>query len=221
MNTNDAPKTKRMHFALVLLISFILYNSGFILDQTVQWTDHYNGFINGIFHILVYSIVWCVEILPWSVLIYVLYRWKKWERFRTYWILAPAILILIGISASLILSPSTPAKRFKSFAKADLPTNATGLKFNFRGGGLADYGDTYYFKTSPNEVERLIMQMHLQKEEDFIADSSYTPIGTLPNCPDFKTWTNAKQYRNHAGVWFYYLIVNGSKTEVYILIGCI
>ena len=52
----DQPKPERLHFGLLLLISFILFNIGPIIDQTIRWTNHLHGFINGVFHIMAFGV---------------------------------------------------------------------------------------------------------------------------------------------------------------------
>ncbi|MEM8954575.1 MAG: hypothetical protein AAGD22_10530, partial [Verrucomicrobiota bacterium] len=66
---------KRLSFGLLLLISFVLFNIGFIIDQTIRWSDPIYGFLNGVFHVFIFGFVWIVYVLPWSLLILGLYRW--------------------------------------------------------------------------------------------------------------------------------------------------
>lgn len=136
--------------------------------------------------------------------------------------LAPAVLALIVLIGSLITHPPTPSNRFRNFAKTELPTDIQNLHFHFTGGGIADYGDTYYFETSPREVDRLISDMRLREDEYFGREGlSHTPVSALPGCPDFSLWQDAKQFRRDDNGWFYYLITDATKTKVYMLIGCI
>ena len=67
------------------------------------------------------------------------------------------------IIAGLIFSPPNPQKRFQSFAKVHLPEDTEDLRYHFSGGGLADYTDTYYFQTTPKEIDRLISEMNLSE----------------------------------------------------------
>jgi hypothetical protein len=224
MNETDQSKPKQTHFGLVLLSSFVIFNLGYIVDQTIRWSNHLQGFMNGIFHIMVYGMMWCVCILPWSFLIFGLYRWRKWKRFRLHWVLAPAVLAFCFSVGSICLNPPTASNRFKRFAKTELPSNAENLHYRFSGGGIADYMDTYYFETSPEEVDRIIDDMNLAEDACYGREGlTHTAVSTLPDCPDFESWKDAKQYkgwddRKH---WFYYLIVDSSRTKVYMVIGCI
>lgn len=217
-------KPKRLNFGLLLLISFALFNLGYIVDQTVRWSDHVHGFMNGVVHILFFGIAWCFYLLPWSLVVFALYRWRKWERFRTQWILAPALLVLLATIGGLLFQPPTPSRRFKNFAKTELPANAQNLHCHFTGGGVADYGDTYYFETTPQEVERIIAEMRLDEDEFYGREGlTHTTVSPLVGCPDFSTWEGARQYRgwDDNQHWFYYLITDASRTKVYMMIGCI
>ena len=215
---------KSPHFGLLLLISFALFNLGYIVDQTIRWSDHVQGFLNGVIHILFFGGAWCFYLLPWSLIIFGLYRWRRWKRFRTQWILAPAVLMFLATIGGLLFQPPTPTRRFKSFAKTELPSNAQNLHYHFSGGGIADYGDTYYFETTPDEVARMIEDMRLDEDQLYGREGlTHTTVSALPSCPDYSTWEGAKQYKgwDDKQHWFYCLITDVSRTKVYMMIGCV
>ncbi|MDE0861041.1 MAG: hypothetical protein OSA93_12840 [Akkermansiaceae bacterium] len=54
----------------------------------------------------------------------------------------------------LIINPPTPSARFEKWSNAKLPENLRNLSYHFRGGGVADHSDFYYFKTTPTAVDR-------------------------------------------------------------------
>lgn len=223
-NESSPDTLKQLRGGLLLLLSFAVFNLGYIVDQTIRWSHPLHGLINGVFHILAHGMIWCLFFLPWSLGVIALYRWRKWKRFRTHWVLAPAVLVLLTSIGDLILHPQTASKRFKNSAKTELPSNAQNLHFHFSGGGLADYSDTYYFETTPEEVDRLIAEMKLSEDENYgIEGLFYTPISPLEKYPDFSTWKDAQQYtglddKKH---WFYHLITDTSRTKVYIMVGCL
>jgi hypothetical protein len=68
------------------------------------------------------------------------------------------------------LSP-TAANRSSRLADTPLPAAARNLKFELRGGGIADYSDTCYFETSPAEVDRLIREIGLVEDEFYMPSS--------------------------------------------------
>ena len=225
MDSDETSKPKRMHFALTLLLSFLAFPVGYTIDQTFRWTNHWEGFLSGLMQGAIFSVAWClIYILPWSLIIFGLYRWRRWQRFRTQWILAPSILIVTVMIGSLIFDPPRPANRFKNFAKTELPANAQNLCFQFRGGGFADYSDTYYFKTTPEEVDRIIADMGLSEDEFYGREGmSHTTVTQLEGCPDFSSWEGAKQFKgwDERQHWFYYLITDSTRTQVYVMVGCI
>lgn len=125
---------------------------------------------------------------------------------------------------SLLVDPPSPTKRFEKFTKTSLPGNAWDLHFRFTGGGIADYGDTYYFKTTPSEVDRLIEELGLVEDEVYGQEGmSYTIIKTLEDCPDFSSWEGSKQFKgwDERRHWFYYLITDSTRTQVYVMVGSI
>jgi len=224
MNADTQGNPKRLHFGLLLLISLVLISFGYIVDQTVRWSDPVQGLVNGLFHIPIFGIAWCVQLFPWSLVIFALYRWRKWKRFRTQWVLAPAMLVLIATIGNLLFHPPTPSVRFKEFTKTELPTNAQNLHCHFTGGGIVDYSDTYYFETTPDEVDRIVAALRLSEDEFFGREGlTHTSVSALAGCPDFSTWDGAKQYKgwDDEQHWFYYLITDASRTKVYMMVGCI
>tara|TARA_R110002049_G_scaffold65450_1_gene171902 strand:- start:9 stop:686 length:678 start_codon:yes stop_codon:yes gene_type:complete len=225
MESDETSKPKQTHFALLLVFSFIAFPVGYSIDQTFRWTNHWEGFLSGLIQGVMLAVPWClIYVLPWSLIIFGIYRWRRFERFRTQWILAPSLLMVFVIVGLLIFDPPTPANRFESFARTALPADVRDLHYRFTGGGFADYGDTYYFGTSPSEVERLVRDMGLEQNEAYSSGSmSHSGFPPLPGCPDYNTWEGATQFegwddRQH---WFYYLITDSTRTQVYVIVGCI
>jgi len=66
--------------------------------------------------------------------------------------------------------------------------------------------------------------MGLEENETYTSESmSHSGFSPLPSCPDYNTWKDAKQFkgwddRQH---WFYYLITDSTRTQVYVMVGCI
>lgn len=210
-----------MHLAKALFFSFGLFSLGLVIDQTARWTDRFHGFLNGLFETIYLGFGWCIYLMPWSIVVYALYRWRRWKRFRTHWILAPSVFLFVVMIAGLIFEPPTPQNRFRSFTKVELPEMASEIRYSFSGGGLADYGDQYYFKCSPAEVKRLVHEMHLEVDQSYTSPESYTIIRGFSDRSDPKTWVGGTQYRGGSGSWSYYLLTNKDQTEVYIYVFCI
>lgn len=224
MTENESNQPKRMKFGMLMLISFLLFNLGYVVVQTIRWSNHLHGFMNGVYHFVYNGMTWVIFLLPWSLLVFALYRWRKWKRFRSQWVLAPAVAGMLIWMSTLITNPPTPQNRFKRLAQTELPNDIKHLKYHFSGGGFADYTDTYYFETSSEEVDRIILDMGLKHDKSYGFEGNfYTSMTKLPDCPDFSKWEDAKLFRGNDDRehWFYSLITNASKTKVYIQISCI
>ena len=210
-----------MHFGKVLLLSLCLFVVGIVVDETVRWTNMLHGFFNGVFHAMIYACVWCFTALPWALVIFGLYRWRKWGRFRIHWALIPSVLLLVAHLTDLVIYPPTAQRRFRAFAKTELPAGIKDLQCSFSGGGIADYGDQYYFKCSADDVSRLIREMRLEPDQSYAGPSSSSIISGFSDRPNPKTWIGARQYKRSIDSWSYYLLTNKDQTEVYIFIFCI
>ena len=223
-NGDAAVPPKRAHFGLLLLSSFLLWSGAYVIDQTVRWTNHFEGFVNGVFHaIFIMSLVWAVYLGPWSALIWILSRWRGWHRYRTPWVLGPAVLAFVLQMGSLVMSPPDARTRFERFAGAELPDEIADLRVHFTGGGITDYGDTYHFTCTPQETGHLIRDMQLEKDPAFAnaeAEPGSSFVIPLPGgWPDHREWDGRVQYRGGPPGWFFYLLTDESQTRVYIFIG--
>lgn len=194
-----------------------------MIEQAIRWTNHLEGLFSGLIHLAYFSLGAAIYLIPWALIVHFSFRKRASQKRRTLWMLGPSILMCLLSISSLITNPPTAQNRFRAFTKAELPTNLNDLKTHFSGGGFADYGDTYYFKTSSTEIDRLIHEMKLEEDKYYSAEeSSYSMMKALPNCPDYGKWVGAKKYtgwddREH---WFYHLIADSSKTQAYIFVGC-
>lgn len=213
---------KPLGFAALLAISFGLANVGSIIEQMIRTTNLLHGFVIGLFQVFIYGFVWVLYVLPWSLLIEGLYRWRKWQRFRTYWMLAPAFIITAIPVGSLFVEPPFASTRFEKLTQTTLPENMQNFRCDLSGGGMGigDYFDTYYFETTPEEFERLSRKMQLSPDDFFDKQRGYlTTIEVLPGWPDHKQWENSSQYRGERpSGGFYCVITDSTKTKVYILI---
>ena len=215
--------SKPMHFAAALMLSFVIFNAGYVISQTLSWSNHLAGLANGIFHSLFLAFGWAMLFIPWGIAVFVSFRRRQDKRWRTQWILAPAWIVFIFFIVGLVFDYPTPKKRFERLAKVDFPSQVNGLCTRFTGGGVADYGDTYYFKTTSAEIDRIIREKGMDEDLSFeIYGKPDTFIKPIPGCPDFTEWEGAKQYRwmDSQLHWFMYLITDSAKTQAYIFIGC-
>lgn len=208
---------RQLHPALVLVASFFIFIGSFILNQVVRCSDLVDGIVSGLCFLPVSSIGWILDALLPGLLIYALYRWRRWKRFQAVAILSPALATLAFIIAGFIFDPPTPAHRLKKFTGADLPLSAHDLRTHFSGGGLADFEDTYFFRCSPADTEKLI------KALDLSPASMELPPPTLlkapfPSWPDPGTWSGSTLYQGwrDEGAWSYDLRTDPSREQVYL-----
>ena len=138
----NAPHRKP-HVLLLLAASFAVFAFAGVLDQAVRWSHPLEGALNGLLQTIFTGFAWLFFVLPLSLGIHGLYRWRHWERHRTRAILAPASACVLFVLAGFVFDPPTPSHRLHRFTGARLPASARDLRTHFRGGGLADYGDTY------------------------------------------------------------------------------
>jgi hypothetical protein len=216
-NQSIAAKTHRQpHLLLLLAASFVMFTGSYVLDQAFRWSDPREGIFNGLVHVFALGIVWLLYGLIPGLLIYGLYRWRGWHRFRTASIAFPGIAALVAVIIGLIFSPTTPARRLKQFTDADLPASAHNVRTHFTGGGIADFGDTYYFRCSPAETDALIRALHLTPS----FDGDYFSKPAFPSWPDPSTWMGSTLYRGDKGNWFYYLRTDAAREQVYLVVFC-
>lgn len=221
MNEENTVSARPLGFAALLAVSFGLFNVGFIIEQTLRWSDPLQGFLSGLKIAYISAVGWAIFVLPWSLMIAVMYRWQKWQRYRTYWILAPSFVMACLLVASLVIESPRATSRFVKFTQSTLPEKRQNFRSNLTGGGFVDYLDTYYFETTPEEFERLRVEMQLSLDDLFDPHKKdTTEVALLPEWPDYRQWITPVQY--YVGLpsgMFCYLITDASKTKVYIATG--
>ena len=109
----------------------------------------------------------------------------------------------------------------------DMPAEAEGLLYYFSGGGIADFGDTYYFRTSPEEIDRMLREMKLTGsgslgESPWMERDGWVKE-LLPGFSGMAEWGEIKQYSRYdeERFWFFELAHDEAKTQVIIHLGCI
>jgi len=221
MTPDPAPLRNPLPLWVIVLLWILLPWAAYVIDQTFRWTDHAQGFANGVFHIWILGIASLCYGTPWLLAVWGLYRWRGWRKYRTAWMLAPAVAMAVYCLGVLLVNPPTPARRFQSHVNVELPKNVQNLQWSFSGGGFDGFTDTYYFKTSPEEVGRLIMEMNLTLDTGgTIRNASGLP--RLPDAPDPAQWPGVVRFFRHgqgeqAG-WGYELLTDATRTHVFIRI---
>jgi len=211
---------RQPHFLVLLTASFLMFTGSNVLNETFRWSDPLDGMANGLIEVIFTGFVWLFFGLVPGLLMDGLYRWRGWQRFRSLAITALGIAALTLTIAGLIFDPTTPAGRLKHFTSADIPTSARDLRAHFSGGGLADYGDFYYFRCEPTDTEALISALHLKLDD---SSSGWFEKPPFPGWPNPADWAGSTLYiggRDNFS-WFYYLRTDATRQQVYLFIGCI
>ena len=138
-----------------------------------------------------------------------------------FWLLTLSFVVFLAGLSLLAVYPPTPAAKFERTTGTPFPKNATDVQHEFFGtGGLftVDQDDTYYFETTPAEVDRLAKSLQLKRGR--YVPGMNTLFNAIPGAPDFNDWPNAIDYRarSMSGVW-YWMITDQSKTHVYLNMG--
>jgi hypothetical protein len=209
---------RQPHLLKLLVVSFLMFTGSDVLNQAFRWSDLMEGLFNGVFNSIFIGIAWLFYGLVPGLLVAGLYRWRGWRRFRTVAITAPGIAALTLTIAGLIFDPPTPAGRLKRFTGADIPSSARDLRAHFSGGGLADFGDFYYFRCTPEDTDVLIRALGLIPVE-----SPWFEKPPFPAWPDPATWAGSTLYGGgrDENRWFYYMRTDATREQVYLFIGCI
>lgn len=210
---------RKPHFGLLLLTSFALFISACVLDQAVRWSNPFEGALNGVLQTVFTGFAWLFFILPLSLGIYGLYRWRRWERHRIIAILAPSLACHLLVLAGFVFDPPTPSHRLHRFTGAQLPSTGHNFRTHFTGGGLADVLDTYYFRCSAAETDRLISELGLKIADQYDQDKFAT--APFPDWPQPSDWVGKRVYRGGREHWFYYLATDAAREQVYLLVGCL
>ncbi|MES2595524.1 MAG: hypothetical protein V4662_09325 [Verrucomicrobiota bacterium] len=213
---------QRLGFGKLLLISFALFTGSFVIDQTIRWSDPLDGLLSGLIQIIFTGSSWVVFMLPWSLAVWGIYRWCHWQRFRTHWVLGPAVLQVLLASAGLFVSPPTTQGSFRRFAKAEIPSDAKNIQYHQSGGGLADYSIHCYFECSEQSLEKLATDMHMGEQREMTAEEAefLSPIKPRPGFPDYTKWVGGRRYSSESRNWFFDIFTDPTKTKVYVKIGC-
>jgi hypothetical protein len=203
---------------LLLVVSFGVFVSAIVLDQAVRWSNPIDGAINGIFQTIVTGFAWLLYVLPLTLFIHLLFRRRRWERYRMLALLAPAIACVLLVLVGFVISPPTASHRFHQFTGVRLPSSAREVRAHFTGGGLADFGDTYYFRCSASETDRLISTLGLKPADQY--DQNWIASAPFKGWPDPSIWKGRTVYRGHRDDWSYYLATDASRQQVYLLVFC-
>lgn len=210
--------TKLPQKLILLTYSFLIFIAAIVLDQSIRWTNHFDGALNGLIQTVATGPSWLLFILPLSGLLYGLTTWLGKPQYQSRALLAPALGFLAFILLNLVFDPPTVANRLYRFTGAQLPVTANAIRSHFSGGLLADYDDIYYFTADSADTNTLIAQLQLAPAK-FDRDMLSSPA--FPGWPDPQLWLNRVVYRGGDDKWNYYLATDAAHEKVYLSVSCI
>ena len=215
------PIPKQPSLVILLGVSFWLFVGSFILNDMIRWTNPWAGFVSAWGQSGIYGIVWLgVGLVPGLLIAGISRQGGWWGRSRTIAVLLPGIGMFCYMLSSLIMNPPTASHRFKRFTGVDFPSSAREVRTNFTGGGIADYSDAYLFHCAPADTEKLIADLKMEPADSY---TSY-PYLPAPGWPEPSAWTESPLYYGEGkgpGEWYYFLLTNASRDEVYLFVWCI
>jgi hypothetical protein len=219
VDSDEVRKSNKRLMRIVLLRSFLLFQSGGLLDMVVRSADVFGFLVDAMIQGIFLCIPWVILIAPLTFLLHFLYFRKRAKRICWPVIFTPSAVSWLVVAVGLVVYPPTVRGRFHLHGKAELPENVKNLKYEFTGGGgfLGDHIDDYYFQTTPDQVDRLIREMKFDVEEEKLSSADDYRY-RLSGFPDVFTWKNPKKYRRYWDLSGFYrcLITDESRTQVYI-----
>lgn len=139
------------------MISLAVFELPMVLFAVFTWSDHSEGLKYGLlFCVPMMGLVWFLLVLPWSLVVLWLYRWRGWRRFRTAWVLAPSVIWLLFPVGSLLIDPPTPKRMFELLVVSPMPESVSNLRM-FRSGGVpAPLRCLFYFEIAPEDFPTIL-----------------------------------------------------------------
>ncbi|MES2922784.1 MAG: hypothetical protein V4819_14615 [Verrucomicrobiota bacterium] len=147
--------------------------------------------------------------------------------YRTLLILSPALVFTLPLFIEALVEPVDSKKSFAQRMKHPLPVDATGWRAWYsHSPGESSY--MFSFNTTSASTEALLASgsytlnenpMMLEPE---IGDLMPLPIGgySVPNgWPQPKTWHGLKVYTSHDNNGYCYILTDGAKSRVFIMVG--
>lgn len=190
------------------------------LDQALSWTNCIDGLMNAAFVGWFFALVSLVYLIPLGLLCTGIVHLTPWRRHRRWFLLVPALLVLLVSTVPRALDRVHPARRFEHATGLPLPASARNLRTEFSGGMFADLTQVYTFDCAPADTVRLIEGMHLECE----ADSETHIIGGTGGGFSAKAsgWSSPQRWTGKVRKWdFFEFLTNDTKTKVRIVLGTI
>ncbi|MBN1552411.1 hypothetical protein JW979_13135 [bacterium] len=145
------------------------------------------------FYLLMFSIGWCICVVPWSFIVFMVFRWRRINQRRTAWLLAPSILMLLTI-----LAKDTYSVRgmFEKVIMEPIPESVSDLKAFGVGGGFGNPQYLLYFRIDPNEFNTVLNSRPFKISSTSFDDiAPFYPSNWISyGWPNLKQWVDAEIY---------------------------
>lgn len=195
MNSPDPVCRKPLPVAMVALLWGALTTIGYTIDSTLRWTDHAEGFKTGLLLSSLMLIASLCYGTPWILAVWALYRWRKWRRFRSAWMLAPPLAFFLAVPVLWVIDPPDAASRLRKVANVSLPAEAQNLRWHHEGPTLASgSSDIYYFEAPPDAVRRFIFELNLKRDPQYWPRGQSLPLRVPTGWPDPAHWPGGTRY---------------------------
>jgi len=181
-----------VHFFKLLAGSFLIFASSVVVSSTVEWTDHFGGFVSSCFEVFLFSYFWLLLILPLNLIIGGLYRWRRWQNGRTWFVLAPSLFVFFAMAFGEIIEPPTAHARFEKVTEMPIPASAQNIQHYFRGQGIGGIDEFFYFTCSAADTQFLVKNLHLALNEG--GNPDYGEELRSIGFPNPQSWPNPKTY---------------------------
>ena len=155
------------------------------LEQTLRWSNHWMGFLNGAFHGSLVAIPTLLVSTLWVLFIWRIFDSLKSPRLRPFIVYLP----IIWLTSSIFSHYLSSNQRFRSLTGIDLSPDTTMISEFHSGGGFADPSHFYYLKMSPVATEALIEHL------DLIDHGSVDEVEARG--VEIDSFENPRHYRNH------------------------
>ncbi|MCB1130086.1 MAG: hypothetical protein KDN05_03090 [Verrucomicrobiae bacterium] len=145
---------------------FLICLVGTVLEQALSWTAPLQGARNGALMGLFIAIPFVLVYALLGGIVGALSSFGPLRPHRWWLSLVPALLMVTTSLAQRISDRIRPERRFQRWTTVSLPDSVRDLRHKWTGGYFFDYMDTYRFRCSPSDTERLVDFLSLAKQRD-------------------------------------------------------
>jgi hypothetical protein len=217
----------------VLFLSLALPGAGCVVYGLLHWSKPVEGLKCAIFLMCpMLLLVWFFTQLPWTYAVFGLYRWRKWQRFRTAWALAPPIFVTVAMAGYHVAFPMTSTSMFRQLIVNPIPASVSNLRAFRSGGGLVPHNCLFYFEISPDDFPAIVGSKSYKLTDlklndlDLFSTSSFgesvrpgieSMVGNDSDWPMPYGWAGVEVYQyTGEGETQYTIVTDGNHRHIYV-----